>query len=377
MGVDDHFFEKLGGTSLSVIKVAARMREELGREVQVTWLFEHPTISDLARRMDAGTPPGAGAPRATGRLSAAERSGPEDIAIIGMSGRFPGARSVEELLAQPAPGRGVHLPLLSGGVGAASPASPRACSSGSTPSSSPLAACWRTSTSSTTASSTSPCVKRSGWIRSSASSCRPPGARWRTPVWIPERTQGRISLYAGAVGLRLLAGWCRRTCRWIPPPSSKRAPTRRTRGLATKASYKLRLTGESLMVYTACSTGLVAVHMACESLRQRQSDVALAGATRLALPQQTGYVYQEGMILSPDGHCRAFDARAKGTVARQRCGRGGAQAPVRCPARWGLHLRRHQGLGHQQRWPPQVRLHRPQRAGAVLRHPAGPGAMPA
>lgn len=84
--------------------------------------------------------------------------------------------------------------------------------------------------------------------------------------------------------------------------------------LATRVSYKLNLRGPSVVVQTACSTSLVAVHMACQSLLSYQCDMALAGGVTISLPQNAGYLYQEGMILSPDGHCRAFDAGAQGTV---------------------------------------------------------------
>lgn len=84
--------------------------------------------------------------------------------------------------------------------------------------------------------------------------------------------------------------------------------------LTTHASYKLNLKGPSVAVQTACSTSLVAVCMACQSLLNYQCDMALAGGVSIYLPQKAGYYYQEGAIASPDGHCRAFDARAKGTV---------------------------------------------------------------
>ncbi|MGB9178314.1 MAG: type I polyketide synthase, partial [Pyrinomonadaceae bacterium] len=84
--------------------------------------------------------------------------------------------------------------------------------------------------------------------------------------------------------------------------------------LATLASYKLNLKGPSFTVQTACSTSLVAVHLACQSLLNGESDMALAGGASLSVPQKVGYLYQEGGILSPDGHCRAFDAGAQGTV---------------------------------------------------------------
>ena len=84
--------------------------------------------------------------------------------------------------------------------------------------------------------------------------------------------------------------------------------------LTTQVSYKLNLTGPSVAVQTSCSTSLVAVHLACQSLLSNECDMALAGGVCIRVPQTAGYVYQEGHILSADGHCRAFDARAQGTV---------------------------------------------------------------
>jgi acyl transferase domain-containing protein/acyl carrier protein len=84
--------------------------------------------------------------------------------------------------------------------------------------------------------------------------------------------------------------------------------------LPTKISYKLNLKGPSINVQTACSTSLVAVHLACQSLLNGESDIALAGGVNVEGQQETGYYYQQGGILSPDGHCRAFDAQAQGTV---------------------------------------------------------------
>jgi phthiocerol/phenolphthiocerol synthesis type-I polyketide synthase E len=84
--------------------------------------------------------------------------------------------------------------------------------------------------------------------------------------------------------------------------------------LATRVSYKLDLTGPSLTVQTACSTSLVAVALACQSLATGDCDRAVAGGVTLRLPLTGGYLFQEEGILSPDGHCRAFDAGARGTV---------------------------------------------------------------
>ncbi|MEW6733019.1 MAG: amino acid adenylation domain-containing protein [Acidobacteriota bacterium] len=84
--------------------------------------------------------------------------------------------------------------------------------------------------------------------------------------------------------------------------------------LTTRVSYKLNLKGPSVNVQTSCSTSLVAVHLACQNLLNYESDIALAGGVSLDLPNKEGYVYREGGIFSPDGHCRAFDANAQGTV---------------------------------------------------------------
>ncbi|MHC5857704.1 type I polyketide synthase [Nostoc sp.] len=84
--------------------------------------------------------------------------------------------------------------------------------------------------------------------------------------------------------------------------------------LTTRVSYKLELEGPSIDIQTACSTSLVAVHLACRSLLGGECDIALAGGVAISSSQKAGYLYQEGGILSPDGHCRAFDAKAQGTV---------------------------------------------------------------
>jgi acyl transferase domain-containing protein/acyl carrier protein len=91
--------------------------------------------------------------------------------------------------------------------------------------------------------------------------------------------------------------------------------------LPTRVSFKLNLRGPSVGIQTACSTSLVAVHVACQSLLSGESDMALAGGVSVSFPQHQGYLYQEGGILSPDGHCRAFDEKSQGVV-------GGAGAGV-------------------------------------------------
>jgi acyl transferase domain-containing protein len=85
--------------------------------------------------------------------------------------------------------------------------------------------------------------------------------------------------------------------------------------LATRTAYKLDLTGPSMTVQTGCSSSLVAVHLASQSLLAGECDLVLAGGVRISVGRERGYIHTEGGVLSPDGHCRAFDAEGRGTVA--------------------------------------------------------------
>jgi acyl transferase domain-containing protein/acyl carrier protein len=84
--------------------------------------------------------------------------------------------------------------------------------------------------------------------------------------------------------------------------------------LATRVSYKMNLTGPSVSVQTACSTSLVAVHFACQSLLNEECDIALAGGVSVRVPHRAGHFYAEGSVFTRDGHCRTFDASAGGTI---------------------------------------------------------------
>ncbi|MDZ8088868.1 MAG: aminotransferase class III-fold pyridoxal phosphate-dependent enzyme [Nostoc sp. DedQUE12b] len=84
--------------------------------------------------------------------------------------------------------------------------------------------------------------------------------------------------------------------------------------LTTRAAYKLNLKGPAVSVNTACSTSLVAVIQACQALTSYQCDLALSGGVSMTTPQNSGYIAQEGSMLSGDGHCRPFDASAQGTM---------------------------------------------------------------
>ena len=137
----------------------------------------------------------------------------------------------------------------------------------------------------------------------------------------PATYDGPIGVYAGAyLDTYLLANLCSRPSALAELVQSIQVGTLQTElgndkdYLATRVSFKLNLRGPSMTVQSACSTSLVAIAQACQSLVTYQCDMALAGGVTVTVPQAKGYDYQEDGMLSPDGHCRPFDARAQGTV---------------------------------------------------------------
>jgi non-ribosomal peptide synthase protein (TIGR01720 family) len=129
----------------------------------------------------------------------------------------------------------------------------------------------------------------------------------------PSRAPGRVGVYAGC-GMNTYAQTLNSFGRLAKAVGGMAAMVGNDKDyLATRVAYKLGLTGPAVLVQSACSTSLVAVHLAVQSLLSYQCDVALAGGVSLLLPQG-GYLWQQGSIGSRDGHCRAFDARASGTV---------------------------------------------------------------
>lgn len=84
--------------------------------------------------------------------------------------------------------------------------------------------------------------------------------------------------------------------------------------LCTRTAYRLNLTGPSVMTQSACSSATIAVHLASESILSGECDMALAGAVSLTLPVKSGYFYREGGVVSQDGHVRVFDSQSSGTV---------------------------------------------------------------
>lgn len=230
-----------------------------------------------------------------------------DIAIVGMAGRFPGANSVEAL-----------WDLLARGAEAFTPVTPeeaRAQGAGrllDNPDYVPVTA--------TVDQVDAFDAVFFGYNAQQATELDPQQRLFLECAWHaledaccdPETFDGSVGVFAGS-GLNRYALLRERQSQETVGGYNQTLASDKD-FLATRASYKLGLTGPSMAVQTACSTSLVAVHVACQNLLLQECDLALAGGVSLQVPQGVGYVAQEGGILSPDGHCRAFDAHARGTV---------------------------------------------------------------
>ncbi|HYW73049.1 MAG TPA: beta-ketoacyl synthase N-terminal-like domain-containing protein, partial [Pyrinomonadaceae bacterium] len=326
----DNFFD-LGGNSLLLTTMRTQLEQTLAREIPLLELFNHPTVDSLVEYLtteqsDPQANAEAASPASTSvfdkQQTAADPShffgGREDhqwsrepIAIIGLAGRFPGAKNTDELWRNLCDGI-ESISFLSDEELTAAGISPRV-------------------------------FNRPGYIRAKpiladldlfdaaffgfnpreAEIMDPQHRVFLECAWEAlenagydaERYRGRIGVYAGAS----LSTYVFSALGSLNGLESLGALQQLSIGnalwsLATRASYKLNLKGPSVNVQTACSTSLAAVHLACQSLLDHESDIALAGGVSITIPNREGYQYQEGGIFSPDGHCRAFDAKAQGTV---------------------------------------------------------------
>ena len=314
VGVCDNFFE-LGGNSLLLIQAHQQLAEIFDRELSIVALFQHPTIERLSQYLSQQDgQPQPDSPSLTSQPRA--RSRQEDaIAIIGMAGQFPGAPDIETFWQNLCDGVESITTFEDGELQPADPT-------------------W---------------LDHPGYVKAGAVlddleqfdaqffGYSPREAELLDPQqrvflecavgaledagYDPETYPGRIGVYGGG-GINTY--FINNVCPSLGYSSNRSfletvGDVQMTIGqapdfLPTRVSYKLNLTGPSVNIQTACSTALVAVHTACQSLLSGECTMALAGGVAVRLPQRTGYVYQEGAVFSPDGHCRAFDAQARGTV---------------------------------------------------------------
>ncbi len=300
-----NFFD-LGGNSLLLGETLSPLEESLGHSLTLVELLRYPTVRSLAHHLEGpATPEDSRSEGISPELFKAE-----PIAVIGMAGRFPGAASIrelwdllrdgreglrsfseDELAAAGAPARALRDDrfVAAGGIlqdieefdAPFFGLNPREAEILDPQQRIFLECAWQA-------------LEDAGYV---------PGGEDRTGVfagsgqstYLRHHLEGHDELSRSVGDYQLTIS------------NDKDF-------LAPRVAYRLDLKGPAVNVQTACSTSLVAVHLACQSLRAGECEMALAGGVTLRLPQTSGYRYQEGMILSPDGHCRPFSEGAAGTV---------------------------------------------------------------
>src|SRR4051812_29847107 len=235
----------------------------------------------------------------------------EEVAIIAMTGRFPGARNVEQLWRNLRDGvesatKFSDEELLAAGVDSALLTDPNYVKAGTV-------------------------LDDADWFDAGFFGFNPREAEITDPQhrlflecghealelagYSPEVYGGLIGVFAGTAMSSYLGANLQRNLEVMQSVSLLQIMLGNDKDFVpTRVSYKLNLRGPSVNVQTACSTSLVAIHMACQSLLERACDIALAGGVSVHFPSRAGYAYEEESILSPDGHCRPFDAKAAGTI---------------------------------------------------------------
>ena len=310
IGAGDSFFD-LGGRSLQMVQVHQKLRESLAPDAEITTLFQYPTVRELAKYLIQGeTKPS--------RIASSPERGTRDaIAIVGLAGRFPGAANVTEFWANLVSGTDsiTHFTaaaLASAGIAPEKLADPDYIKARGVLENADLfdAAFF-------------------GIPPKEADVLDPQHRLFLECAWEaledagcdPETYAGTVGVWAGSsLNTYLLSNLCGTRAaieELVQTYQVGNYPILAGNDkdfLPTRVSYKLNLKGPSMSVGTGCSTSLVAVAQACQSLQAGQCDMALAGGVSVAFPQERGYAYQEGGMVSPDGVCRAFDANSQGTV---------------------------------------------------------------
>ncbi|MEQ1503707.1 MAG: amino acid adenylation domain-containing protein, partial [Myxococcota bacterium] len=304
VGVTDNFFD-LGGHSLLLSKLHARLDAELGLGLSLVDLFRFPTVAAQAAHAAAG---GARVEAAVPARSTHR----EPLAIVGMAGRFPGAADPDALWAMLTDGiegltRFTDDALREAGVDDATLADPTYVKAKGT-----LGGVDQFD------------AGFFGYSPREAAVIDPQQRLFLECAWEaveragydPSRYPGRIGVFGGVSMNTYLLLNLMPHLELVASLDTLQASLGNDKDLVTsRVSYKLGLTGPSVTVQSASSTSLVAVHVACEALLAGSCDMALAGGASIHVPEVGGYRYQPGGTTAIDGHCRAYDADATGFVS--------------------------------------------------------------
>ena len=321
VSIEDNFFD-LGGTSLLGLQLLARIQKDIGWEIRAVKLYQYPTIKKLAKYLiEAGNKQAKIARTQTISRSLLEESSDKNenaqgIAIVGMVGRFPGAANTDEFWRNLCQGvesstffteeqidPSVEPELL---------ADPNYVRARGIIAGAELFDAEFFNISPREAEVTDPQSRI--FLELAYEALENAGHT-------AESFAGKIGVYAGSGQNTYFENHlCGRTEIIDRLGAYQTRLANEKDFLTTRIAYKLNLTGPSISINTACSTSLVAIIQAFYVLKSHQCDMALAGGISLKTPQNRGYLYQEGGILSPDGHCRPFDANCGGTMSNNGAG---------------------------------------------------------
>ena len=321
--IEDSFFE-MGADSLVLMQALGSINDRVDTQITVVDLFKYPTISALTQALETGQSTIA-TEKARSRLKLIEDLGAnrnDAIAVIGMAGRFPGADSIEEFWGNLLKGedsitRFDEKDLSQSGFSRGVYDRPEYVMA------SPLLKDARRFD-----------AEFFGYSSFDAELMDPQQRQFLEIAWETFENAGYDpTTYPGSVGVYAGAAMNTYFFNNVLPNRSKLDPnddlaiaTLDSMGgfmamvandkdyITTRTSYKLNLDGPSVNVQTACSTGLVCIHMACQALKSGEADLFLAGCSSIQSPEYAGHLYQPGMIVSPDGRVRSFDANAGGTI---------------------------------------------------------------
>lgn len=311
VGVDDSFFE-LGGTSLGVVRMTSLFHSRHHREIPPVKVFQFPTISQLARFLDSNSSSSSSFDSAAqrARRHSSRPSSREDIAVVGMAGRFPGADSLDELWRN-----------LCNGVESISTFTPDELGPG-------IDESLRHDPDYVRARGL---IKDADLFDAPYFGINPVEAKVMDPQqrvfleltvhaldnagYDPARFRGLIGVFAG-IGDNHYYTTNLLTHPDLLATAGKLAVEYGNQKdyIALRAAYLLDLRGPAVSLNTACSTTLLAIDSAARALRDSECDIALAGGIDITVPQKSGFLYQDGGTFTRDGHCRPFDADATGTM---------------------------------------------------------------
>jgi amino acid adenylation domain-containing protein len=306
IGRNDNFFE-LGGNSLLALKTVASVQTQFAWNLPITRIYQFPTVAGIVNWLEGGNATAAAAQRQ--RINKSNTS-EKDIAVIGIAGRFPGAADIDKLWDLLKEGREAITFFSPEELHPSIPESEKqdpayVAARGILEDASAFDAAFF-GISPRMAELMDP--QQRIFLETAVAALQHGG-------YDPARYPGSIGVFAGSGNNSYYLNNALQRKDLVDKVGSYQVMTHNEKDyVATRTSFTLDLKGPAVSVHSACSTSLLAVAQAVQSLRDGNCDMALAGGVSVTAPIKSGHIYQEGAMLSKDGHCRPFDHNAQGTL---------------------------------------------------------------